>query len=215
MWKLKQKVKKKLYFIKSRKFIIILLSLPLLYSILYGVLYFTPIFINNKDRIGQKYKEIIEASKASDSNLIDLSSDELEQLENTLIIPVLGIEMPISGGDQNMALHNGIWFDERSSTPLKGGNTVLSGHRFYYSWLGDAFNKANYSLYRIDELTRDDLIILIWDHKIYRYFVTEVAEIKTNDLTLLQETDKPQLTLYSCTPLPITDFSKRLVVIAK
>lgn len=215
MLKLIQKAKKKLYFIKSRECIIIVLSLPLLYSILYGVLYFTPILINNKDHIGRKYKEIIEATEASNSNPLDITQSELEQIENTLIIPVLGIEMPINGGDQDIALHKGIWFDERSPIPSKESNTVLSGHRFYYSWLGDAFNKANYSLYEIDKLTRDDLIILIWDHKIYRYFVTEVMEIKTNDLTLLQETDAPQLTLYSCTPLPVTDFSKRLIVIAK
>ncbi|MBN1618635.1 sortase [Candidatus Dojkabacteria bacterium] len=190
--------------------------LPITYVICFAFLSFAPLlYPNAAKQIQEKYEKVIAEAKKSDTHLLAISPEELLKTENTLVIPILGIEMPISDEDANIALHNGIWHDGRSSTPLLSGNTVLSGHRYYYSWLGGALNRANYSLYHLDNLEQGDLILLIWDHKIYRYFVTEISEIDTNDLELLQETENAQITLYTCTPLPVTNYTKRLVVIAK
>lgn len=209
-----KKKKKKERIIKA--ILLFSIILPVQYLLCFAVFSFSPLlFSNNKEKIQEDYSEVIELAKQSNSNLLNISDNELLKKGNTLIIPILGIEMPISGGDQDIALHNGIWHDERSATPPLIGNTVLSGHRYFYGWLGDAFNKANYSLYELNLLEKDDLILVIWDHKIYRYFVTTVTEINTNDLELLQESDKSQITIYTCTPLPVTDYSKRLVVIGK
>lgn len=199
-----------------RSLLFLAMMLPFVYAICFILLSFAPLlYPNTAKQMQEKYEKVIVEAEESDTHLLDFSNEELLKIGNTLIIPFLGIEMPISDGDANIALHNGIWHDERSSTPLVSGNTVLSGHRYYYSWLGDAFNRANYSLYHLDNLEQGDLILLIWDHKIYRYFVTEISEIDTNDLELLQETEKAQITLYTCTPLPVIDYTKRLVVIAK
>ena len=200
-----------------KKFIFLTLILtPALYIVFYLLFYFYPAAkpIDNKEMMN-KYKSVIETAKDSKDNLLTITDEELLNKENTLIIPILGLEMPINGGNAEQALFKGIWFDERSHRPYENNNTVLSGHRFYYSWLGDSFNRANYSLYNLNKLSRDDVILLIWEHKIYRYFVTELKEMNVNDLELLQDTNKAQLTIYTCTPLPITDHSKRLVLIAK
>ena len=42
-----------------------------------------------------------------------------------------------------------------------------------------------------------------------------IEKRKTNDLELFQKTDRAKLTLYTCTPHPVTDISKRLIFIAQ
>src|SRR4051794_10337354 len=50
--------------------------------------------------------------------------------DERLIIPSLGMNEKINTGPTIHELHFGVWLRPNGSTPDKGGNTVMAGHRF-------------------------------------------------------------------------------------
>ena len=93
-----------------------------------------------------------------------------------------------------------------SSTPDKGGNTVITGHRFKY------LPPSNLTFYLLDKLTKGDLITVIWHKKDYIYRVREVKVVPATDFSVIEPSDKPILTLFTCHPIYSTE--KRLVVVS-
>lgn len=128
--------------------------------------------------------------------------------ENRLIAPAMGLESPILEAREDWpypALNNGIWHKPNSSTPDKGSNTVLTGHRFIY-------NNPNGVFYHLDKLKIDDNLAVVWNQKRYIYKVRAIKIVKPNQTSIEKPTTKDQLTLYTCTPLWIP--KDRLVVTA-
>lgn len=121
-----------------------------------------------------------------------------------LFIPRLQMEETVYGGGIG-SLSKGVWHVPHTSTPDKGGNTVLVGHRFTYS--GQAV------FYHLDKIERDDPITLHWQGKAYEYRVTEIKVVPASELSIEDNTEAPQLTIYTCTPL--WSVKNRLVIIAK
>src|SRR5699024_902953 len=91
-----------------------------------------------------------------------------------------------------------------SSTPDKGGNTVLVGHRFSY--------KDAAVLYHLDKAKQDDPIVVAWDGKIYTYKVSESKIVKPTDIYVEAPSEDDRLTIYTCHP--IWSVKERLVVVA-
>jgi len=87
-----------------------------------------------------------------------------------LIIPGLDMRETIHGGASISALRQGVWRLPHTSSPDKGGNTVLVGHRFTYS--GQAV------FYHLDKVKKGDPIIVTWQGKVYRYEVTDIKTVK-------------------------------------
>lgn len=115
--------------------------------------------------------------------------------------PVL--EGPIA--QQYKVLNNGIWRFPRSSTPDKGGNTVLIGHRFTYTNPRGVF-------YFLNKVKVNDEIGVWWNNKQYSYKVVNIAEVRPTDTAIEANTTNPELTLFTCTPLWLP--KDRLVVVA-
>jgi LPXTG-site transpeptidase (sortase) family protein len=124
--------------------------------------------------------------------------------ENTLVIPSMAFSEPVHEGTNKWTLHFGVWHLPFSSSPDKGGNTVFAGHRFTYH------DPAIF--YHLDKVQQGDPITLYWNRKEYDYTVTKILTVKPTETSIEQPTDKPQLTLYTCTPLWTSKY--RLVVIA-
>lgn len=126
-------------------------------------------------------------------------------LDDTLVIPRLDMQEAIYGGGQGN-LMRGVWHVSRTSTPDKGGNTVLIGHRFTYKTPRGVF-------YFLDKVQVGDSITVFWQHQVYEYRVAEIKIVPNTELSVQANTKDPILTLYTCTPVwnPIN----RLVVIAK
>ena len=127
--------------------------------------------------------------------------------ENRLMVPAMLLDQPIVEGD-NMyrALDKGVWRWPGGSTPDKGGNTVLLGHRFTYTQPKGVF-------YFLNKVTIGDSIGIAWNGRMYRYKVTEVKVVPPSHTEILAATDKPTLTMYTCTPLWLP--KDRLVVRAE
>lgn len=112
---------------------------------------------------------------------------------NALVIPKLDMRQQVHDGKTALTLSKGIWHIPGSSTPDKGGNTVMAGHRFTYS------GKAVF--YYLDKVAVGDSITTYWGGKRYDYHVSLIKEVSPDDTTLVQPTDNPKLTIYTCTPL--------------
>ncbi len=123
---------------------------------------------------------------------------------DALFIPRLDMAQPIYGGGKS-SLSKGIWKLPNTSTPDKGGNTVLVGHRFTYA--GPAI------LYHLDKVQVGDAITLRWQDKTYNYGVTDIKVVLPTELSVEANTKDAQLTIYTCTPL--WSVKNRLVIIAK
>lgn len=122
----------------------------------------------------------------------------------TLRIEHLGINMPIVEGQGEDALYRGAWRSPWGSTPDKGGNTTFFGHRFLH--LPPSAN----TMFRLDELKVGETIEVDWAGKTYTYLVTESKVVDPSDVSVLNQTTEPTITLVTCTPKFTT--KQRLVV---
>ena len=127
---------------------------------------------------------------------------------NHVIIPSMLLDQPIYDGpvkDTYGILDKGIWRWPRGSTPDKGGNTVLIGHRFTYTNPKGVF-------YYLNKVTIGDELGLWWNNQEYVYKVASINEVPPTDTAIENATTNPELTLFTCTPL--WNPHDRLVVIA-
>lgn len=123
---------------------------------------------------------------------------------DSVLMPSISLEEPIYEGNKR-ALSKGVWRLPHTSTPDKGGNTVLVGHRFTYA--GSAV------FYHLDKITKGDRIGVYWQGKLYEYEVFAVRVVEPDETSVEANTKEPRLTLYTCTPL--WSVKQRLVIQAK
>lgn len=123
---------------------------------------------------------------------------------DSLIIPRLSFQETIHQGGIG-ALNKGVWHIPYTSTPDKGGNTVLVGHRFTYA--GPAI------FYHLDKIKKNDRIGVWWQQKLYEYEVFNIMVVAPEAVSVEANTPEARLTLYTCTPL--WSAKDRLVIQAK
>lgn len=140
--------------------------------------------------------------------------------EPKLIIPKINVEVPIEFNTtpdyaaQMKAMENGVaWFGipGANSKPGQVGNTVLSGHSS-----NDIIDGGNYKFIfaRLDQMSTGDTIYINYQEKRYTYTITKKEVVLPTEVNkLVYETDKPIVTLITCTPLGTA--LKRLLVTAE
>lgn len=126
--------------------------------------------------------------------------------DNRLVIPKIGVDYEIVEGPDEKSLKRGIWRIPQTSTPDKGGNTVLTGHRFRYL-------SGPKTLYLLDQMEVGDIIIVYWKGEEYDYKVVERRIVNPDAVEILDPTPEPLLTIFTCTPLFST--KQRLVLFAR
>ena len=114
---------------------------------------------------------------------------------NTLQVAAMKVDSRIWEGKGVATLNKGLWRIPGSSTPDKGGNTVIAAHR--WKWLPN----SKKSFYDIDKVKVDDPITVQWAGKEYRYRVFKISVVTPDKVDILKNSDKPKLTLFTCTPL--------------
>lgn len=125
---------------------------------------------------------------------------------NKLVVPRMFLDEPVLEGPNIYTANKGIWRLPSSSTPDKGGNTVLIGHRFLYSR-----NQAVF--YNLDKIQVGDKLAMYWENQRYTYQVSEIKVVSPQQTDIEAPTEDARLTLYTCTPLWTS--KNRLVVTAK
>lgn len=136
------------------------------------------------------------------------SSGDHTPKPNGLIIPKMLLDTPIvEGPKKNSAtlLHQAYRLPF-SSTPDKGGNTVIASHRFSYT-VG-----SHGTFYYLDKLSPGDEIGVRWNGAMRTYVVQSVRIVPPTEVSVQEQTKDDRLTLYTCTPIwnPVN----RLVVVA-
>ncbi|MBR0480160.1 class E sortase [Candidatus Saccharibacteria bacterium] len=146
----------------------------------------------------------------------NVPADEIEALDPTitqtvsadpkLIIPKLNVEVPIRFGvalnEVMAAMNNGVAHYRiagASAYPGEIGNFVITGHS-----AGDVYssNPYKYIFSGLERLEEGDLIYVNYNsvRYTYRVIMKQVVE-PSNVASLVMETNKPLITLVTCTPL--------------
>ena len=140
--------------------------------------------------------------------------------EARLIIPKINVDTPVfydigtDKASQDAAMEDGVAhfpIPGANSHPGEVGNTVLSGHSS-----NDVFAPGDYKFIfmQLDKLQIGDTIYANYEGTRYTYVVTEKKEVAPTDVkSLIYETDKPEMTLITCTPLGTA--LRRLLVTAE
>lgn len=128
--------------------------------------------------------------------------------EPRLVLPKINVDVPVvwdarpDHDSQMAAMERGVaWFGipGANSKPGQVGNTVLSGHSSN-DWLDNGQYKFIFA--RLEQMKKDDTIYINYQGTRYTYVVTRTETVKPTDVqALIYETDKPMLTLITCTPL--------------
>jgi sortase A len=111
---------------------------------------------------------------------------------NRVIIPKIGVDTPILEGSSLDVLNaqEGVWHQ----TGGQGfGNFVLAGHRFKY------LPPNTSTLYSLDKLEPGDTIAVDWAGQRTIYQVEKLKTIGADDVSILNPTLTPKLTIYTCT----------------
>ncbi len=140
--------------------------------------------------------------------------------EPKLIIPKLNIDVPVHFGISNDtatvmdAMNNGVaQFSIPGANAMPGqiGNLVITGHS-----AGDIYSNNQYKFIfsGLERLQVGDTIYINYESKRYTYSVTKFETVEPSDVSaLIYTTDKPMLTLITCTPLGTSRY--RLLVTAE
>ncbi len=140
--------------------------------------------------------------------VIDPAADNKVSGEPRLIIPKINVDVPVVydiGNDndsQMKAMEKGVAhfaIPGANSRPGVNGNTVLSGHSS-----NDLFDGGDYKFIfaQLDRLKKGDTIYANYQGTRYTYVVTKTEVVKPNEVNkLVYKTDKPVMTLITCTPL--------------
>ena len=159
------------------------------------------------NRGGTKQKQLSALVQAQAKPAPSTSAPAAPQ-PNHVIIPSMLLNQPILEGPVSQTysiLDKGIWRWPRGSTPDKGGNTVLIGHRFTYTNPRGVF-------YYLNKVNLGDEIGLWWNNEEYVYKVVSITEVPPTEVAIEDNTANPELTIFTCTPL--WNPHDRLVVVA-
>lgn len=125
---------------------------------------------------------------------------------NTLVIPEISIDEKVLESNSISIINNGgVWRRPNTSTPDRGGNTVIIGHRFTYD--------GNSTFYSLDKVKVGKQFAVWWNKQEYLYEVYETKVVPATAVEIENDTEDPIITLYTCTP--IWSAKDRLVVRAK
>ncbi len=137
--------------------------------------------------------------------------------EPKLIIPKINVDVPVMYGvgadhdSQMAAMEKGVAhfaIPGANSVPGQIGNTAIAGHSS-----NDLFDRGDHKFIfaQLDRLTDGDTIYANYEGTRYTYVVTKKEEVMPSQIDkLIYDTDKPVMTLITCTPLG-TDLRRLLV----
>ncbi len=119
-----------------------------------------------------------------------------------ITIPALGVDAPVVSGDDWESLKKGAGHHIGSANPGERGNCVISGHNDIF---GEVFRD-------LPELTVGDDVIVHTLSASYRYVVEQTRIVDPTEVSVMDATSTPVLTLISCYPYRVD--TQRIAVVA-
>ncbi|MGB4677563.1 MAG: sortase [Aggregatilineales bacterium] len=118
-------------------------------------------------------------------------------------IPAIGVDSPVVQGDGWEQLKKGVAQHLGTANPGEAGNVVLSGHNDIY---GEVFRD-------LDKLQPGDEVILYTQTREFVYRVAHTRIVPPTEVSVMDPTREPIVTLISCYPYRIN--TDRIVVVAE
>ncbi len=152
--------------------------------------------------------------------IVDPTANIRVSAEPRLIIPKINVDVPVVYGvgydqrSQLEAMKKGVAhfsIPGANSVPGEVGNTVISGHSS-----NDLFDPGDYKFIfaQLEKMQKGDSIYVNYESTRYTYTITKKEVVLPSQVDkLIYDTDKPILTLITCTPLGTAE--KRLLVTAE
>jgi sortase A len=185
---------------KSRHFI------PIMASIIVVLLF---VFVQyNRTFIATVQAYVAPGDSSIQNIVIDPAADVAVSPEPRLIIPKINVDVPViydvatDDRSQQAAMEKGVAHfpvPGANSKPGQIGNTVLSGHSS-----NDLFDSGIYKFIfaQLEKMQVGDTIYANYEGVRYTYVITRTEVVRPNEVNkLIYPTDKPILTLITCTPL--------------
>ncbi len=155
-----------------------------------------------------KWQDLNEIKKETAQIINHLPKNTNVSKANRIIIPKIGVNSPIiESNNAKYALNRGAWHTPTTSTPDKGSNMVISGHRYKY------LPPNNLTFYLLDKLVVGDMMSVQWQGIDYYYRVKQTKIVEPTEVSILNPTAATTLTVYTCDP--IYSQEHRLVVIGE
>lgn len=118
--------------------------------------------------------------------------------ESRIFIPKIDVSIPIVEGESAIALEKGAWHRRpQNGNPEKGGNFVLSAHRFELG-LTPQQTRAKSPFYHIDKLAVGDKMYVDYNKKRFAYEVTKKYKVDRTAAQIEAPSADAKMTLYSC-----------------
>jgi sortase A len=118
-------------------------------------------------------------------------------------IPAIDVDAPVIEGDDWKALKRGAGHHIGSANPGERGNCIISAHNDIF---GEVFRD-------LPDLSLGDEILVHTASRAYRYVVTQKRVIEPTEVSVMERTSSPVLTLISCYPYGVD--THRIVVIGE
>lgn len=144
-----------------------------------------------------------------DENGNEISFENLGDFWIEIDTDDLKIKAPVVEGVSQEKLDQGVGHHRKTAFPSREkGNVVLSGHRW-----SPGNNLARTVFIDLDKLKVGDKIKLHYKDQEFSYKITETKTVFKKETSILDQTEKPQVTIYTCTPKYTS--LKRLVYIGE
>jgi sortase A len=118
--------------------------------------------------------------------------------DDRLYIPKLNVDVAIVTGNNISVLDKGAWHrNPQNGDPQKGGNFVLSAHRFSMGFT-PAGTRAKSPFFNIDKLQTGDLIYVDFGKVRYKYVVSRLYSVPRTAVQIEGPSATAKMTLYSC-----------------
>jgi sortase A len=154
----------------------------------------------------------------STTSKTDVASTNIDPaIAPTLEVPSISVKVPIVVDEPSyiewkvqLALRRGVVHYGQTAMPGQKGNMVILGHSSGQLWAPGDY-KFVFTL--LDKVRAGDKISIDYKGTKYTYQVTDTIVVAPDDTSILNPTDKPTLSLVTCTPVGTS--KSRLVVHAK
>jgi sortase A len=141
--------------------------------------------------------------KDDESNTIPAMDKDVDKSFFQIQINSINLDSKLISSTTNKDLWKGIWHRSNTGNPVKGGNMVVTAHRFLYTGNNNTF-------YNLPKVKMNEVVTLYWEGIKYDYRVYDIFEVTPDAVEIEDNTDNHILTLYTCTPLWTS--TKRFVV---
>lgn len=164
----------------------------------------TPISPSKNNRPAQPTKVASPKPQALKTKVSAIDPQKIAN--NSIYIPKIKTQAPliwdVTGGqdlntDLLKALESGVVRYPKTALPNQLGNVFLTGHSSNYWWDKGQY-KTVFAL--LDKLVAGDLIYIKYQNTLYTYKVNGQKVVSPNEISVLQATSTPILSLMTCTP---------------